>query len=169
MPFDHAEKMAALNFLSPVALIQAVLPGMIERGRGQIVNVSSVVGYQPMPRMAVYSATKAALTALSTALRMELKGTGVDVLLIAPGSTRTEFFENAPQSDTQAVRFAETQYTPERVARAVVRASLRRRSEVTLSLEGMLITWIRRASHSLADAIINQVAKRSMPLDPAPR
>ena len=47
-------------------MIQAVLPDMLHRGSGQIINISSVVGYQPIPRMTVYSATKAALNALTT-------------------------------------------------------------------------------------------------------
>ncbi len=163
MPDEHFERMLAVNFEGPVALIRAVLPDMLARGGGQIVNISSVVGAQPMPRMAVYSATKAAITALTTALRMELKQTGVDVLLIAPGSTNTGFFQAAAMTDTQVVRLAETQYSPERVARAVVRSCRRRRSTVTLSLEGKLITWIRRLCPSLADTIIYHVAKQSMP------
>lgn len=164
MPDEHIERMLAVNFGGPVALIQAVLPEMLKRGSGQIVNISSVVGSQAIPRMTVYSATKAAISALSTGLRMELRKTGVDVLLVAPGSTRTPFFEAAASVDIQPVRFARTQYTPQRVARAVVRSSRRRRPEVTLTLEGKLITLIRRLSHRLADAIMYQVAKRSMPV-----
>jgi len=65
--------------------------------------------------------------------------------------------------DVQAVRFAHTQYSPQRVARAVVRSSRRRRREVTLTADGKAIAIIRRISHRLADFIMYQVAKRSMP------
>lgn len=164
LPPEHLERMLNLNFAAPVSLIQAVLPDMLARRSGQIINISSVVGCQAMPRMAAYSATKAALNALTTALRMELKGTGLDVLLVAPGSTRTPFFDSAAQIDTKAVRFAETQYSPERVARAIFRTSRRRRREVTLTAEGKLIALIRRISHRLADQIIYVVCKRAMPL-----
>ncbi|MGB2986821.1 MAG: SDR family NAD(P)-dependent oxidoreductase [Phycisphaerae bacterium] len=163
MPDEHFERMLAVNFAGPVALIRAVLPEMIERGSGQIVNISSVVGYQAIPRMTAYSATKAALSSLSTGLRMELKGTGVDVLLVAPGSTNTHFFEAAATVDAKAERVSQTQYSPQRVARAVIRSSRRRRPEVTLTLEGKLITLIRRFSHRLADAIMYRVARSSMP------
>lgn len=163
IPTEHVERMLALNVAAPVALIQAVLPEMIDRGSGQIVNISSVVGAQAIPRMSVYSATKSALSSLSTGLRMELKGTGVDVLVIAPGSTNTPFFESAATVDAKAKRLAQTQYSPERVARAVVRSCIRRRREVTLTAEGKLITLIRRFSHRTADAVIHQVAKRAMP------
>ncbi len=163
MPDDHFERMLAVNFAGPVAMIRAVLPEMLERRSGQIVNISSVVGFQAMPRMAAYSATKAALSALSTGLRMELKGTGVDVLLIAPGSTDTPFFQVAGSVDVNAVRLSQTQYSPQRVARAVVRSSRRVRPEVTLTPAGKLITAIRRLSHRLADTIIYRIAKGAMP------
>ena len=162
-PAEHIDRMLQLNCAAPIAMIQAVLPEMLERRSGQIVNISSVVGNQAIPRMAVYSATKAALTSLSTGLRMELRGTGVDVVLVAPGSTNTAFFDSAASVDVKAVRFAKAQYSPQRVARAVVAASRRRQREVTLTIEGKLISVIRRLSHRLADAIMYQVAKRSMP------
>lgn len=161
-PSEHIERMLALNLAGPIAMIQAVLPSMLERGTGQIVNISSVVGNQTIPNMTIYSATKAALTSLTTGLRMELRGTGIAVLLIAPGSTRTPFFETAGRVNVTSVRFARTQYSPERVARAVVRSSRRRRREVTLSAEGKTISAIRRISHRLADAIMVRVAGRSM-------
>ena len=162
-PAEHVARMLAVNFAGPIALIQTVLPEMIERGSGQIVNISSVVGHQPIPRMTVYSATKAAITSLSTGLRMELKGTGIDVLLVAPGSTNPAFFDAAASVDVRAVRLSQTQYTPQRVARAVLRSSRRRRREVTLTAEGKAITIIRRFSHRLADAIMYRVGKHSMP------
>ena len=163
IPPDHVERMVRLNFLAPVALIQSVLPEMIDRGSGQIINISSVVGNQPIARMAIYSATKAALSSLTVGLRMELRGSGVDVLLVSPGSTATDFFNAAATVDAKATRIAETQYSPQRVARAVVASSRRRRREVTLSVEGKTITAIRRISHRLADAIMHRVAKTAMP------
>ncbi len=163
LPDEHLRRMLALNFEAPIAMIQAVLPEMIARGLGQIVNISSVVGAQAIARMTVYSATKAALNSLSTGLRMELRGTGVDVIRVSPSSTRTEFFDSAAKVDAKASRMADAQYPPERVARAVVAASRRRRREITLSVEGKLITLIRRCSTRLADAIMYRVAKRAMP------
>lgn len=163
VPIADAGRMMQINLLAPIALIQAVLPEMIARGSGQIINISSVVGNQPIARMSIYSATKAALSSLSAGLRMELRGTGVDVILVAPGSTASDFFDAATQTGVSAVRLAETQYSPERVARAVVASSMRRRAEVTLSIEGKAITMIRRVSHRLADAIMYRVARRAMP------
>ena len=169
-PLEHVDQILQLNFLAPIAMIQSALPDMLARRSGQIINISSVVGHQAMPRMTVYSATKSALNALTTGLRMELRGTGIDVLLVAPGSTNTPFFTTAASVDVKAVRLGETQYSPERVARAIVRSSRRRRREVTLTPSGWLITVIRRFSHRVADAIIFQTAKQAMPkVSPPPR
>lgn len=163
LPSEYMRRMTETNLHAPVALIQSVLPEMLDRRSGQIVNISSVVGTQAIPRMGFYSATKSAINGLSTALRMELRGTGVDVIVVQPSSTRTEFFDAAISVDVQAVRLAQTQYTAERVARAVVRSSRRRRAEVTLSAEGKAITLIRRLSHRAADAIMHRVARFAMP------
>lgn len=162
-PTEHLDRMVALNLLAPVALTQLALPEMLARGSGQIINITSVVGTQTIPRMSFYCATKAALNSWSSGLRMELRGTGVDVIVVAPGSTRTAFFDSAASVDVLVTRLAETQYTPQRVARAVVRSSRRRRRFVTLSGAGKTITVIRRCSHRLADAIMYRVAKSAMP------
>ncbi len=164
LPREHLLRMTETNLLAPVELIQLVLPDMLARRSGQILNISSVVGTQAIPRMGFYSATKSAINGLSTALRMELRGTGVDVLVVQPSSTRTDFFDSAISIDVKAVRLANTQYTAERVARAVVKSSRRRRYEVTLSAEGKAITLIRRLSHRVADAIMYRVARFAMPL-----
>lgn len=162
-PPEHVARMLALNFAAPIAMTQLVLPEMIGRASGQIINISSVVGTQAIPRMTIYSATKAALTSLSTGLRMELRGSGVDVINVAPSSTRTDFFEVAATVDAKATRLAKTQYSPQRVARAVVGASRRRRREVTLSLEGNAISLMRRFSHRMADMTMFWVARFGMP------
>lgn len=163
IPLNQVQQMVSLNFLAPIALARDVIPEMIERGSGQIINISSVVGFQTIPRMTVYSATKAALNALTSGLRMELRGTGVDVLLVAPGSTNTPFFDSAAMVDAKATRVAQTQYTPQRVARAVVASSRKRRREVILTADGKTICFIRRVSPRLADRIMFAVAKKGMP------
>src|SRR5262249_54578833 len=80
-----------LNVLAVVQLSHAALPGMIERGRGGIINVSSLAGHQPTPLNATYGGTKAFVTSFSQAVHEELRGTGVKVMVLCPGFTRTEF------------------------------------------------------------------------------
>lgn len=85
----------ALNALAPLRLTHAVLPGMVDRGRGGVLNVSSLAGFQPVPYSAVYAATKAFLTSLTVAVRDEVAGTGVAVTALCPGFVRTDMFAEA--------------------------------------------------------------------------
>ncbi|MGB1583737.1 MAG: SDR family NAD(P)-dependent oxidoreductase [Solirubrobacterales bacterium] len=81
-----------INVLALTALTHMALPGMIERGHGAVLNVASTAAFQPLPRQAVYAATKAYVTSFSQALSTELSDTGVSVTVLCPGPTRTEFF-----------------------------------------------------------------------------
>jgi uncharacterized protein len=85
-----------VNLVAPVRLARAVLPGMIRRGRGGIINVSSVASFLPAAGNHTYGATKNYLNFLSESLRMELEGTGVRVQALCPGYTHTEFHDADP-------------------------------------------------------------------------
>ncbi len=89
------ERMVQLNCSVPVRLTHACLPAMRERGRGAILILSSVAGFQPTPWFTVYGATKAFDLVFAEALWSELRGSGVDVLAVCPGETRTEFARHA--------------------------------------------------------------------------
>lgn len=70
-------------------------------GRGAILNVSSIASIVPVPKLAVYSATKAYVTSFSEALRAELRGTGVSVTAVCPGPVDTEFFDQAERGNPE--------------------------------------------------------------------
>jgi hypothetical protein len=112
----------ALNVTAVVGLARAVLPGMVRRGRGTVINVASTAAFQPIPFMAVYGATKAFVLSFSEALWGELVGSGVTVLALAPGATSTEFFDHT--GDAASVGRRET---PQQVVSTALRA-LRRSS-----------------------------------------
>jgi uncharacterized protein len=83
---DDIYAMFQVNLLGPIQLTRAVLPGMLERGRGKIVNNASISGYAYFPATSTYAAAKAGVVAFSEALRRELSVTGVSVLhLVTPG------------------------------------------------------------------------------------
>jgi short-subunit dehydrogenase len=79
-----------LNIEAVVRLTHRVLPGMVQRRRGGVLNVASVVAFQPFPKFSVYAASKAFVLSFTESLAQELKGTGVRVLALCPGSVRTE-------------------------------------------------------------------------------
>jgi hypothetical protein len=96
--------MLQVNIIALTELTRLLLPGMIARGHGRIMLVSSVAGFQPGPRMAVYFATKAYVTSLGEALAYELRRTGVSVTVLCPGATETEFFAVAAANSSMAAR-----------------------------------------------------------------
>lgn len=84
-----------LNVVALQHLTRAFLTGMVDRGRGAILNVGSIAGFQPLPRQATYSATKAFVNAFSEAVHTDLAGTGVSCTVLCPGPVKTEFADVA--------------------------------------------------------------------------
>jgi short-subunit dehydrogenase len=109
-----------VNLVGVAQSIEAVLPGMLTRGRGHIVGVASVAGYRGFPWMISYSASKAALIAYLEAVRPGLRRRGVTVTTVCPGFVRTQMCESIPFQQT--VKMIE----PEEAARHLVRAIDRR-------------------------------------------
>ncbi len=88
---DRVAGEVRLNVLALVRLTSAAVPGMVARGGGAVLNVSSVAGLQPIPNMATYAATKAFVTSFSESLHEELRPRGVTVTALLPGFTKTGF------------------------------------------------------------------------------
>lgn len=111
VPSDQWQRQFDVNVFAPMALTRAVLPRMIQRRRGTVVNISSVSGVMPTPFAGAYCASKAAFNALSDSLRMELRPLGIDVVIVQPGGIQSSFGDRAagdvnlaPDSPYQAVR-----------------------------------------------------------------
>lgn len=99
---EVARKIMDVNFWGAVELTRAVAPGMVKRGRGQIVALSGVLGKFGAPKRSFYSAAKHAMHGWFDSLREELRGTGVTVTLLVPGWVRTEISEHALEADGSA-------------------------------------------------------------------
>jgi short-subunit dehydrogenase len=127
MPPAKVRELLEVNVLALIDLSQRVLPGMLERGRGHIVNVGSIAGYVAAPGETVYCATKFAVQGFTDGLRREVAPRGVDVTLIAPGPIKTEFMARIrtgePAEEPGALDYG---MSPESVAKAIVRALTRR-------------------------------------------
>jgi short-subunit dehydrogenase len=97
LPVEQARELVDVNALAPILLARAVMPGMLQRGRGAIINVASLLAFSGaaraphLPQRAVYAATKAFLVTFTQILAAELAGTGVKVQVVCPGIVRTEF------------------------------------------------------------------------------
>ena len=102
-PMAGVRRQFETNVFGPIRLIQLVLPGMRSRGRGRILNVSSMGGRATLPGGAFYHASKYAVEALSDALRMEVAQFGIDVILIEPGPVNTPWNDVAASSLSTAV------------------------------------------------------------------
>jgi short-subunit dehydrogenase len=115
---EHERELIRLNVEAVVALTHGLLPAMLERGRGGVINVASIVAFQPMPYFATYAAGKAFVLSFSEALDEELRGSGVRVSVVAPGVTSTGF------SDSAGSHYPERRF-PHLEAQRVVKAALR--------------------------------------------
>ena len=144
-----------LNVRALTTLSRAVLPGMVERRRGWLLNVSSVAGFQSAPGLAVYAATKAFVTSLSESLHEELRGTGIKVTALCPGLTRTEF-QSVSGSDFHAERYPSlTWMTAEDVARTGLADCARGRA---LSIPGPLYKGLVMTSQLLPRGFVRRAA-----------
>ncbi len=88
---DAERRMVRTNIDALHDLTSEYIPAMVGRGRGAVLNVASVAGFQPLPRQATYGATKAFVLSFSQALHDDLRDTGVTVTVLCPGATKTEF------------------------------------------------------------------------------
>ncbi|MBV9411064.1 MAG: SDR family NAD(P)-dependent oxidoreductase [Acidimicrobiia bacterium] len=116
---DEVEEVMRVNFLSPVRMILAVLPKMLERGAGSIVNVSSVAGRLGNPREAAYCASKFALNGWSETMNVDLFDTPIEIRLINPGAIDTEIWDT-PGEDTPL--YEGEKEPPESIAEGIVAA-----------------------------------------------
>jgi len=147
-----------LNCSVPLELMQRLLPGMRERRHGGVICVGSLLADLHAPYFATYSASKAFISTLAQSLQAELAGSGVDLLLLVPGLTRTEFFA----SNGISREFPFPASTPDRVARLALRA-LGRRNRIT---QGWM-NRILRLSYSLMPGGMSSALNRLL-LAPRP-
>jgi short-subunit dehydrogenase len=110
LPEDKATELVDTNVLAPVLLTRSVLPGMLQRGKGAVINIASLLAFSGpadsphLPRRAVYAGSKAFIVAFTQVLATELRGTGVRVQVVCPGVVRTEFHSRQGMDMTSAAR-----------------------------------------------------------------
>lgn len=132
-----------LNVSALTHLTRLLLPAMIARKRGFVMNVASTAAFQPGPFMAVYFATKAYVLSLSEALHNELQGTGVSVTALCPGPVNTEFQQRAGMADSALFKSGNVM-TPAEVARIGYQAMMARKSSVIPGLMNRIVALSTR-------------------------
>jgi len=159
-PFAEADEkrlrqVMEVDFFAAAELIRSALPLLRQSTRPMIVNVASVLAHRAIPGKSEYCAAKFALHGLSDSIRAELKGEGIDVLLVSPSTTSTEFFER--EIDARGRKPGFTKYgsqSPDQVARHAVNAIRRGKDEVILTLGGKALVWLDRLCPPLANWVI---------------
>ncbi len=133
--------MMQLNMVALTELTHMVLPMMLERGHGRIMNIASVVAFQPCPYFAVYAATKAHVLSFTEALAEEMRGRGILVTAVCPGSTATEFHDVA---HTKGSLLTQIQDTAETVAEEGYKALNNGKSVVVTGLMNKPLPLVNR-------------------------
>ncbi|MBK6518611.1 MAG: SDR family NAD(P)-dependent oxidoreductase [Polyangiaceae bacterium] len=152
---DEAERLFAIDLLSPLRLTRAVLPAMIARGAGTIVDVASMAALAPTPGMTYYNAAKAGLAAASESLRGELRGTGVHIVTVYPGIIGSTDMAKAAleKYEPSAIVSAFPQGTEERLAELTLRAIERRVDRVIYPRSGVLSRWFPGTTRWVLDRL----------------
>ena len=147
LPADQQIEMIQLNVVTLTELTRLLLPGMLQRRTGGVLNVASTAAFQPGPLMSVYYATKAFVLSFSEALATELAPSGVGVLALCPGATKTEFQEVAGVSE--AVPEFTYMSAEAVVAQAIVAAKAHRRTLVPGWMNKTLVATTRMTPRSV--------------------
>ncbi|TGA98195.1 SDR family oxidoreductase [Sporolactobacillus shoreae] len=129
---DDIKNMFEVNVIGLIACTQAVLPQMISRGHGQIVNIASIAGKIATPKSAVYSASKNAVIGFSNGLRLEMEQNGVFVTVINPGPIRTPFFKVADPDGVYTANIGRFMLDARYVAERILEAVIRKKREINL-------------------------------------
>jgi short-subunit dehydrogenase len=157
-PFEQASeqrlrRIMEVNFFAPCHWTRAALP-LLHHGRNAVIcNVSSVLGHRAVPDKSEYCASKFALHGWSDSLRAELAASGIQVTLVSPSTTASEFFDSVIDTPPGTTSHSLGSWPPERVAKAALAAIIARRSETILSLGGKSLVYADR----LAPALMNRL------------
>jgi short-subunit dehydrogenase len=150
---ERLRKVMEVNFFAAAEMTRLAVP-LLRSGRGPIVvNVSSVLGHRGVPDCAEYCASKFALHGLSESLRSELAPLGIDVLVVSPATTETEFFDAAMDA-RQRPWWSQRGTSSANVARQIARAIRQGKRELVVSAGGKALVWANRLFPRLVDRIV---------------
>lgn len=160
-PFVDADpqrlrRIMEVNFFAPLELTRLTIPHL-RRGRTPVIcNIGSVLGHRAVADKSEYCASKFALHGFSDSLRAELSGDGIQVTLVSPSTTESEFFDSLIDTEDDQTSKSLGSWPADRVARTALAAIISRRSEVICSLGGKALVYADRISPPLMNAILKK-------------
>jgi short-subunit dehydrogenase len=152
---DRLRTVLEVNFFATVEMTRLAIPLLAQGNEPMIVNVGSILGHRGIPWASEYCASKFAVQGFSEALRAELSADGIDVLVVSPGTTETDF--NASAVERADMPWGERRGVPASVvADATVRAIKRGKHEIVPNSAGRWLLWLSRLSPRLVDTFMQR-------------
>lgn len=146
-----------VNIFGAVNFIDCIAPDMIKRGSGTIVNVTSIVAKYGLPSVSFYSASKAALSAYSQAIRTELAPAGINIITVYPGNTDTDFQTSQITSKNYVPKKSfRKQLSPEYVAKKILHAIRKKKAEIVIGHPARMLILMKSLSQSLVEYMLNK-------------
>ncbi len=155
---DRLRRVMEIDFFAPAELTRVCLP-LLEKGkRPAILNIGSVLGHRAVPNKSEYCAAKFAMRGWAESIRVELAPLGIEVLLVSPSTTSSEFFDSLVDTSHGIQSKSMGSMTPEHVAKLAISALVRSKREMILSLGGKALVWCGRFFPTLTDRILARFA-----------
>jgi short-subunit dehydrogenase len=156
---QRLRRVMEVNFFAPVELTRQLIPSL-RCGRAAVIcNIGSVLGHRAVPMKSEYCASKFALHGWSDSLRAEIAQDGIQVTIVSPSTTQSEFFDSLVETEPEQKSASLGSWKPERVARTTLAAIRARRSEVICSLAGKALVYADRLSPPLMNVILAKSKK----------
>jgi short-subunit dehydrogenase len=149
---DRLRRIMEVNFFALAEMTREAVPLLRQGRQPLVVNIGSILGHRGIPLQAEYCASKFAVRGLSEAIRPELAWLGIELLLVSPGTTETEFFEHLIEKTAEMPWKASRGVASSYVAAQIVRAMRSGRHEIIPSRRGKLLVWLNRLAPRLVDA-----------------
>ena len=158
---DVMRSVFEVNYFAATELTRQALPLLREGRTPMIVNVGSILGHRAIPLTGEYCASKFALTGWTQTLRAELASEGIDVLLVTPGTTDTEFHQNVRHKRVELPWAGSKGVPAARVAQATVRAMQKGKHEIVPNWAGWWMLFAHRVAPTLLDHVMAYVARKA--------
>ncbi len=151
---DRLRRVMEIDFFAPAELTRLCIPLLKHGKRPAILNIGSVLGHRAVPNKSEYCAAKFALRGWAESLRVELSPQGVEVLMVSPSTTRSEFFDSLVDTPADTKSRSLGSMSPERVAQLAIQALVRSKREMILSLGGRMLVAMGRWMPGITDRIL---------------